>query len=133
MASLAGLPNPNAGKADARPLEDDLVADDDIEENYSDEDFERDDALSSSLLDSKPKPVRDAEGGSKTAASDSKQPLAQGVPDRPGSQGRAKAADPPQQSHAKASNASTANPLDADDRLAPQNADGQKLPEEGLF
>lgn len=73
MTSLAGLPTLNPGKAEARPAEEDEVVED-IDENYSDEDFERgDDALlNSSILDSKPKPVRNAEGGGRTLSSGNK-------------------------------------------------------------
>lgn len=55
-------------------MEEDEVVED-IDENYSDEDFERgeDALLNSSILDSKPKPVRNAEGGGKTLSSGNKQ------------------------------------------------------------
>lgn len=56
-------------------MQDDEV-EEDIEENYS-EDFERDD-LASSIMDSKSKPARNAEGGSRISANatrpDSKNP-----------------------------------------------------------
>lgn len=113
MTSLAGLPTLNQSKAEAQPPKD-LEVPEEIDENSYEDDFERDDALTSSaMINSTSKPGRTAEAGS-----NSKQAVSQAAAGRPTSYEEL---------------VDIADNLDATEAQAQKQADGQKLPEDGLF